>query len=76
MPSDQTTAVMSLADAEIVGVLTRDLREVLCMRTPRDPPDSFMVDQDEDVRQAAWNASLDAAEAVIRAKLRAKGVDA
>lgn len=67
---------MSLADAEVAGILVRDLRDIECMRPPRDPPDSFLVDYDDDVRAAAWKAALDAAEAVIRAKLREKGVGA
>jgi hypothetical protein len=68
--------MMSLADAQHVGVLTRDLLDIACIRKDTSPPDSFLADQDESVRAVAWKAALDAAETAIRVQLREKGVDA
>ena len=81
MSTDQTTIkpMMSLQDAVVVGILTRDLDEIDCLRG-RDgdaaPPHDFLTDQLEEARAAAWKAALDAADGAIRAKLREKGVDA
>ena len=71
--------MMSLQDAVVVGILTRDLDEIECLRGRNGdaaPPNDFLTDQLEEARAAAWKAALDAAEGVIRAKLREKGVAA
>lgn len=64
---------ITLADATTMGVLTRDLDEIACLREQKMPP-QFLDCQDDDVRAAAWSAALKAADETIRAKLRAMGV--
>lgn len=64
---------ITLADATTMGVLTRDLDEIACLRA-QEMPASFLDCQGDDVRLAAWAAALKAADETIRAKLRAMGV--
>lgn len=66
--------MISLHDAQMIRALIRDLEDIDCLRS--DVPDHFLVDQDDEVRVAAWKAALDEAERMIRARLREKGVDA
>lgn len=66
--------MMSLHDAQMIRTFVRDLEDIDCLRS--DVPDGFLVDQDDEIRVAAWKAALDEAERMVRARLREKGVDA
>lgn len=70
---EPTRAAITLQDAATMGVLTRDLDEIACLRS-QEMPVRFLDCQGDDVRAAAWAAALKTAEETIRSKLRALGV--
>lgn len=67
---------VTMAQAQQIRVSMADLDDLPCLRAQGPPETGFLPDQEDDVRVAAWNAALDVAEAMVRAKLRQCGVDA
>lgn len=66
--------MITLHQAQQIRTFIRDLEDIDCNRA--NMRDQFLVDQDDEVREASWKAALDMAESMIRDRLRKLGVDA
>jgi hypothetical protein len=66
--------MITMHDAQKIRAFIRDLEDIEVLKA--DVPPSFLADQDDEVRAAAWKAACDRADGMLRASLRALGVAA